>query len=70
LFGFTENIKGNNLPEVTCTGKWLRFRIIKLSDKSPSLNGTEREHIASAIKEFGYYIATLPIDFLGKRTLP
>lgn len=70
LFGFTEDIIGKNLPDASCDGKWLRFRIIAISAKSPSLNGVERQEIAKAIDEQGYYIAFLPLDFLGKRTLP
>lgn len=57
LYGFTPDITGENLPEISCKGKWEFWQTKTLERDMPAIGNLISE-IIDGVNAIGYHIAS------------
>jgi hypothetical protein len=57
LYGFTKDLSGENLPGISCKGKWEFWATKTLEPNTPSMGNLINE-IIDGVEALGYHIAS------------
>ncbi|MCE9540452.1 MAG: hypothetical protein K8R85_14725 [Bacteroidetes bacterium] len=62
LYGITNEISGNNLPNEDCK-TWMSWKEIEIEENSVQLIGANPQEILKALNERGYWTGAILVQF-------